>query len=66
MTPPKLPPPQLITTPDTLAILVAELKRAERYALDTESNSLYAYYHRVCLIQISTPQTDYIIDTITL
>lgn len=31
-------------------------------AIDTESNSLYAYRERVCLIQISTRSADFIID----
>ncbi len=31
-------------------------------AVDTESNSLYAYREQVCLIQLSTRSTDYIID----
>jgi ribonuclease D len=31
-------------------------------AIDTESNSLYAYRERVCLIQISTRTADYIVD----
>lgn len=31
-------------------------------AVDTEANSMYAYYTRVCLVQLSTRQTDYILD----
>ncbi len=31
-------------------------------AVDTESNSLYAYYERICLIQFSSPETDYVVD----
>jgi ribonuclease D len=31
-------------------------------AIDLEANSIYAYRERVCLIQISIPQQDYIID----
>ena len=31
-------------------------------AVDTESNSLYAYQEQVCLIQISIPGVDYILD----
>ena len=35
-------------------------------AVDTESNSLHAYRERVCLIQFSTPDADYIVDPIRL
>ncbi len=47
----------------------SELRRhADRWrdeallAVDTESNSLYAYYERVCLVQLSTRTQDFIID----
>jgi len=35
-------------------------------ALDTESDSLYRYYYKVCLIQISTPAADYLVDPLRL
>ncbi len=35
-------------------------------AVDTESNSLYAYRERVCLIQFSIPEADYLVDPIAL
>lgn len=35
-------------------------------AIDTESNSLFAYRERVCLVQISTPLTDYLVDPLAL
>jgi ribonuclease D len=61
-----LPPPVLVTTPAELDAAVAAIRRAGRLALDTESNSLYAYHDRVCLIQISTDVEDYLIDPLTL
>lgn len=60
------PHPTLLTDPLALAEAVATLRRAGRFALDTESNSLYAYHYRVCLIQISTGDADYLIDTLAL
>ena len=63
---PELPPPILITTATQLKLLVADLDRAGRFALDTESNSMYAYHYQVCLIQISTDEQDYIIDSLAL
>ena len=62
----KLPPPLVITQPQQLQLLVAELEQAGRFALDTESNSMYVYHYQICLIQISTDQQDVIIDTVEL
>ncbi|MBW7882971.1 MAG: HRDC domain-containing protein [Caldilineaceae bacterium] len=45
--------PTLIYTPKALNQLVAHLRRQSLLALDTESDSLYSYYSKVCLIQIS-------------
>lgn len=42
--------------------LLSELAEASFIAVDTESNGFYAYYERVCLIQISVPGQDYIVD----
>ncbi len=38
------------------------LREAPRLAVDLEANSLYAYEEQICLIQISVPGHDYIID----
>ena len=55
-----------VADPDALAHLVAALALAPVVAVDTESNSLHAYRERVCLIQISTFDADYIVDPIAL
>ncbi len=57
-----LPPIELIQRPEQLARLASNLKRQPRIAVDTESNSLYAYNERVCLIQFSIPEIDYLVD----
>jgi ribonuclease D len=44
----------LIYTANSLRRLVEHLRSQPRFALDTESNSLYSYQGKVCLIQIST------------
>ena len=59
-----LPPHQLITTPQTWQTCLAQLSAQPRLAIDLEANSMYAYRERVCLIQISIPQQDYIIDPV--
>lgn len=42
--------------------LVKSLGKEKLIAVDTESNSLYAYRERVCLVQLSTRTHDYIVD----
>jgi len=57
-----LPNPILVTRPQALQRLVEALGRERIVAVDTESNSLYAYQERVCLIQFSIPRRDYLVD----
>jgi ribonuclease D len=61
-----LPPPVLVADADSLARLVSDLAPHQVVAVDTESNSLHAYRERVCLIQVSTPAADFIVDPIVL
>ncbi len=60
--PPPLPPVRLIATGEQLRRAVEMMAKETLIAVDTESNSLYAYQERVCLIQISTRTQDLIID----
>lgn len=46
--------------------LIHELSKTRYLAMDTESNSFHAYFDRICLIQISTTQQDYILDPIVI
>jgi len=52
----------MIANRSQLADLDRAISESHRLALDTESNSLYAYTEHVCLIQLSTDQADYLID----
>ena len=61
-----LPPPLLIQTTEDFVKLIHELNDQARVAVDTESNSLHAYRERVCLIQFSTSEQDYIVDPLAL
>ncbi len=61
-----LPTPTLIQRPKDLNQLVAQLSQEPIIAVDTESNSLYAYQERVCLIQFSTTDTDFLVDPLAL
>jgi len=59
-------PITFIANPLQLHGLVNELSHSEHIAIDTESNSFYAYFERVCLIQVSTVSNDYIIDPLLM
>lgn len=52
----------LVDRPDAFSRMLEALRAHRTIAVDTESNSFYAYYHRICLIQLSVPGTDYIVD----
>jgi ribonuclease D len=59
--------PQLfVDTPGRLAECAAEVGRSARIALDTESNGFHAYFEKVCLIQIATPDADWVVDMLAL
>ena len=59
-------PPVWINTKEALIEAFEQIKVEPRIAVDTESNSLFAYHEKVCLIQISTPEVDFLIDPFTL
>jgi len=54
--------PGLITRTDQLEALLAQLRQHDAIAIDTESDSLYAYREKVCLIQLSITGADFLID----
>jgi len=57
-----LPPPIVVTAPQQLSTLLEVLSKEPAIAVDTESNSLYAYQEQVCLMQFSVPAADYLVD----
>ena len=61
-----LPPPIWVAQPEALEQMAGNLANQPRLAVDTESNSLHAFREQVCLIQFSTPTTDYLIDPLAL
>ncbi len=66
MTEVALSEPILITGPAELRQTAESLLQEKIIAVDTESNSLYAYREQVCLVQFSTPQADYLIDPLAV
>lgn len=61
-----LSPPVWVATKTELRALIKDLLKQPSVAVDTESNSLHAYHEQVCLIQVSTDKTDYLVDPLAL
>jgi ribonuclease D len=55
-----------VDQPSLLARMVKTLAKQRYLAVDTESNSLYAYREQVCLIQFSSLEHDYVVDPLVL
>lgn len=62
MTTSPLTPAAYVDTYKKLQQMMERLSRQPLIAIDTESNSLYAYRGQVCLIQITIREQDYILD----
>ena len=58
--------PILVDSADALEALVLAAQQVPVISVDTESNSLFAYFHRVCLLQISLVRHDYVIDPLAV
>ncbi|HUM72357.1 MAG TPA: ribonuclease D, partial [Chloroflexota bacterium] len=52
----------LVTSERAWQECLARLQTELRFGIDLEANSMYAYRERVCLIQITIPAQDYIVD----
>ena len=61
-----LPHPIKLSSDDDFALWVPYFKNQTEIAIDTESNSMYAYRGRVCLIQLSTREHDFLLDPFVL
>ena len=59
-----LQPAVLINNLDAFQKMLGAFKGNGRLAVDTESNSLFAFSEQICLIQFSTDKTDYLVDTL--
>jgi ribonuclease D len=55
-------PYEYIDTREAWLECLARLRDEPRFAADVEANSLYVYREYLCLLQISIPHADYIID----
>lgn len=52
----------MIDTPERLAEALAELEHASWLAIDTEADSLHAYPEKLCLLQVSHPGGEMLVD----
>jgi ribonuclease D len=59
-------PPLLVADPAALEHLLEALRPEPVVALDTESNSFHVYRERVCLLQLSTREQDYVVDPLAV
>jgi ribonuclease D len=66
VTRPQASPPILVAEHAALERLVAALAPEPVIALDTESNSFHVYKERVCLLQVSTPTGDWVVDPLSV
>ena len=55
-----------IDTPQTLNDFIQHLQTQDVVAVDTESDSLYSYFEKVCLVQFTTASGDYILDPLAV
>ncbi len=63
---PKMSAPIVVESEESFNRMLTDLTKQPAIAVDTESNSLHAYQERVCLIQISTRENDYLVDTLAI
>ena len=54
-----------VATAEELGSAVAHLDRFPTIAIDTEADSLHHYFEKLCLIQISSPEENFVIDPLT-
>jgi len=57
-----MPDASIVHTPETYQQMLVHLTNQQTIGVDTESNSLHSYHERVCLIQISSQERDFLLD----
>lgn len=63
---PLIQPAVWVDQPHKLRAMIEEIHHHQILAVDTESNSLFAYREQVCLIQFSTPAQDFLVDPLAI
>ncbi len=62
MTLPDLPPPILVQDAVGMGRMLDDLAGQDEIAVDTEADSFYSYREKVCLVQVTAAERDYLID----
>ena len=62
---PELAPPTLVQDAPGLERLLADLERQREIAIDTEADSFFCYREKVCLVQVTAEDRDYLVDPLT-
>jgi len=57
---------EIITTVEELEVVAKELLKEDVVAFDTEADSFYHYFDKVCLIQVATRKKCWLIDPLTI
>ena len=57
---------QVIDHSSSLRAAVDEFREAGRIGVDTEANSFFVYRERTCLVQVSTAESDFILDPLAV
>jgi len=60
------PPYTLVAANDAFHAMMERVRAARRLAIDTEADSLYHYFEKVCLLQISTDSETFIVDPLAV
>ncbi len=55
-----------VDTNDALQTWCERLTAQPRIAVDTEANSMFAYHERICLVQVSIPDVDLLVDPLAV
>ena len=53
---------EVIASASQLAELLPQIEKVGRVAVDTEADSLHCYREKLCLLQVSLPGRDYVVD----
>ena len=57
---------EFVTEESRLAEVVDHISRAPRVAVDIESNGFFRYHERVCLVQLASAETAFIVDPLAI